>query len=112
MSINIKIGELKKVIEIQEKRTITDSDGFQLQEWVTIAKVRSKTEFDDRLMREVFKDTGTTSTVVKIFIFRYIPNITERHRILFEGKSYEIYGINNLDDENRFLKVWGRTICQ
>lgn len=112
MSVNVNIGDLKSVIEIQEKKTIVDSAGFQTEEWVTIAKTRAKTEFDDRLMREVFLDDGITTTIVKIFTFRYFPNLTEQHRIFFKGKAFEIYGINNLDDTNRFLKVWGRNICQ
>lgn len=111
LSKAVNLGELKKVIEIQRVKTEADIMGFQEDVWETISVSRAKIEFDDRLMREVFKDDGVDSTTVKIFTFRYIP-ITNRDRIIFNGVAHEIYGFNNVGDENRFVKVWAREICQ
>lgn len=98
---------------MQRLTTQTDQQGFQIEKWKTYSKTRAKVDFDDRLMREVFADRGTETTVVRIFTFRYQQDISEKtDRILYNGKPYEIYGINNINEENRFLKVWGRQICQ
>lgn len=112
MAITVAVGSLNQVIELQRLTTISDEFGFQQEEWVTYAKPRARTEFDDRLMRENFKNEGIDTTAVKIFTFRFVPGVTEKDRILFKGESYELYGINNMDDANRFIKVWGRKICQ
>jgi hypothetical protein len=41
-----------------------------------------------------------------------VPNVTIKDRILFKGNVYEIYGFNNINEENRFLKIWARAIEQ
>lgn len=112
LTTTINLGDLKKVIEIQRMENVSDSMGFQKEIWTTICTTRCKTEFDDRLMREVMRDGGIDATLVKIFSFRYIKGLTTKDVILFEGERYEIYGINDINDEHRFLKVWGRKICQ
>lgn len=63
-------------------------------------------------MRENFKNEGIDTTIVKIFTFRFQRDISVADRIFYNGESYELYGINNINEENRFTKVWGRKICQ
>lgn len=64
-------------------------------------------------MRETYSNEGIDSSVVRLFTFRYQEGISERtDRILYNGKTYELYGINNINEENRFIKVWGRHFCQ
>lgn len=111
MAININIGELKKVVEILEVVTTTDDSGFQVEDYEVLLKTRAKMEFDDRLIREVFREEGVDSTVVKIFTIRYIPNLSTKHIIRYNNTLYEIYAINNLDEENRYLRIWGKTVC-
>lgn len=109
---SINLGDLKRVIEIQKLTSTSDSSGFQQETWRTVCTTRAKVEFDDRLMREIFRDDGVDSTVVKIFTFRYFRELSTRHRILIDGVPHEIYGFNNVNNEGRFHKVWAREICQ
>lgn len=106
----MNVGDLKHLCEVQRLVTSTDEFGFQSEEWKTIAKPRCKIEFDDRLMREIFKDDGITTTSVKIFTFRYFDGLTFKDRIFYKNKSYEIYGFNNVNEESKFYKVWARAI--
>lgn len=110
MSVNA--GDLRQVIEIQRLQSVADDCGYQIEEWITIAQVRAKTEFDDRLMREIVRDGGSDCTTVKIFTFRYINDLDMKDRIIFNGVAYKIYGINNINDEQRYLKVWARALWQ
>lgn len=112
MSELVSLGELKNKISIRRLVSDVDENGFQQEMWEEIKSTKAKTEFDDRLMREVFRDEGIDSTIVKIFTFRYFEGLTEKDIIMFKKEQYEIYGINNLNDENRFYKVWGKKICQ
>lgn len=106
----MNVGELKCLCEVQRLVAATDEFGFQTEQWTTIAKPRCKIEFDDRLIREIIKDGGTTTTLVKIFTFRYFKGLTFKDRIVYENKCYEIYGLNNINEENKFYKVWARAI--
>lgn len=107
----INLGDLKQQLEIQRVTKVVDEYGFAKEEVVTIAKVRCKVEFDDRLMREFFKNDGVDTTQTKIFVIRYIPDLNVTDKILFKNSQYEIYGFNNVNEDNRFLKIWARTIC-
>lgn len=106
----MNVGQLRHVIEIQRFETITDEGGFNAEEWTTIASPRCKIEFDNRLMREVFRDDMVVSTGVLIFTFRYFKGLTTKDSILYDGKRYEIYGINNVNNVGQYYQVWGRVI--
>ena len=111
-SSNINVGSLNKPIRIIRKELITDKMGFQTEEWKTLVNCRCKIEFDDRLIREVTKSQGSKTSLVKIFTFRYFQGLTEKDAIIYENEKYEIYGINNINEMNRFYKVWARRICR
>lgn len=106
----VSIGALKQIAKIQRLENTIDVMGFSKEEWVTIANLRCSVNFDDRQIREVFKDNGVDSTSVKIFTFRYFDNVTVKDRILYRNMTYEITGIQNIGEENRFLKIWGRCV--
>lgn len=106
----VSIGTLKHMAELQRLTSTTDEMGFPKEDWVTFAKVRCSVDFDDRLMKEIFKDDGIDTTSVKIFTFRYFEGLTIKDRVLYRGKNYEIYGFNNVNEENRFYKVWARCV--
>ena len=40
----------------------------------------------------------------------YIAEKTDR--ILYKGKDYELYGVNDINEEHRFIKVWGKHLCR
>lgn len=106
----ISIGTLKHQAELQRLTSTTDENGFPIEEWVTFAKLRCSVEFDDRLMREIFKDDGVNTASVKIFTFRYFKGLTIKDRVYYDGKAYSIYGFNNINEESKFYKVWARCV--
>ncbi|MEG0908771.1 MAG: head-tail adaptor protein [Bacilli bacterium] len=108
--MNVAIGELNQIAEIQRFTHKHDEQGFPTEIWDTIAKVRCKVDFDDRLIRQVIKEHGVNATMAQLFIFRYVPGITVQDRVVYKDKCYEIYAVENLEERNRFLKVWGRAI--
>lgn len=105
----MNIGEFKTPITIERFETGTDEDGFNIEQWSVIASPRAKVEFDERLMREIFRDDMVNSTLAKIFSFRKHRqlNITVKDSIVCDNVRYEIYGINDL---GTVYKVWARTI--
>lgn len=117
MKKSINIGDLKQVMELQELTITTDKCGFQVEEWKTILKTRCRVEFDKsyKLNKEVATAEGISTFTARIFTFRYNPRINvsvTKHRILFKGNYYQLQVLNNIDEENRFMMVWGNLICQ
>ena len=105
-----KVGDLNTPIEIQRFTHKNDEYGFTIHEWNTIAKPRCRVDFDDRLIRQILRDDGVDTSIVKLFTMRYIPNITTRDRIFYKNTPYEIYSIQNINDKDRFMRLWGREL--
>lgn len=109
-NILVKVGSLNTPIEIQRFKHNTDDYGFTAPIWETIARPRCRVDFDDRLIRETLRDDGVDTTTVKLFTMRYIPNITTKDRIFYKDTAYEIYSVQNLNENNRFMRLWGREL--
>lgn len=110
VNVSVNVGQLNTPIEIQRFEHKIDEDGFNQSVWTTIARPRCKVDFDDRLIRQILRDDGVDTSLVKLFTMRYIPNITTKDRIVYNGKEFEIYSIQNINETNRFVRLWGREI--
>ena len=109
-NITVRVGDLNTPIEIQRFEHHTDEYGFTDPIWKTIAKPRCRVDFDDRLIRQILRDDGVDATTVKLFTMRYIPNITTKDRIFYKNTPYEIYSVQNINDKDRFMRLWGREL--
>ena len=109
-TVNVAVGSLNTPIEIQRFEHATDEHGFLTPVWTTIARPRCRVDFDDRLIRQRLNDDGVDATSVKLFTMRYIPNITTKDRIWYKGTAFEIYSVQNLNEKNRFMRLWGREL--
>lgn len=111
----VDLGKLKNPIEIQSLEVTADEYGFQTEEWTTILRTRAMVEFDKsyKLNKEVWGSEGVETFTTRIFTFRSHPRISinTRQRILFKGVAYQIYIVNDMDEEGRFIQVWANTIC-
>lgn len=64
-------------------------------------------------MRETYIAEGKDPSIVRLFTFRYQEGLSEKtDRILYKGKDYELYGVNDINEEHRFIKVWGKHLCR
>lgn len=109
-NVIVKVGDLNTPIEIQRFEHQNDDYGFTTPVWTTIAKPRCRVDFDDRLIRQILRDDGVDATTVKLFTMRYIPNITTKDRIFYKNTAYEIYSVQNINDRDRFMRLWGREL--
>ena len=110
VNVSVQVGQLNTPIELQRYEYKIDEYGFNKSVWTTYARPRCKVDFDDRLIRQILRDDGGHTTVVKLFTMRYIPNVTTKDRIVYNGKEFEIYSIQNIQEQNRFMRLWGREI--
>lgn len=110
VNVSVQVGQLNTPIELQRFEHEVDEYGFNKSIWTTYARPRCKVDFDDRLIRQILRDDGVDTTLVKLFTMRYIPNVTTKDRIVYKGKEFEIYSIQNIHEQNRFMRLWGREI--
>lgn len=96
----MKIGELRKRIEIQDVVEPRDSYGGVTPEWITVYKAWAKVE--DLTGREAYQAEQTTQFAQTRFTLRYRrafknDGLTSKMTILYQGKVYDIKSISDLE---------------
>jgi SPP1 family predicted phage head-tail adaptor len=90
----MNIGKLDRWITIQSEVDTQDTDGSYTKTWTTFKQVwASKVDKSGNEGLEQARDTATTSTIFKI---RYLSKLTQKHRISFNGTTYDIEIIKEL----------------
>lgn len=96
-------GRMRHLIEFQIYKITYDDEGFPVEEYVTIQKAHA--EINDLYGKEYWDSKQTISENITVFHTRYFKNIDQNCTILFRGKRYEIYEIDNVKYLNKELKV-------
>lgn len=116
MQRKVEIGMLRHFIEVQKNEVGTDDYGFQTAKWTTVYKTRAMMEFDKsyKLNKEIYNNEGIDTASTRIFVFRKHPRleIGVKDRIKYKDKFYQIYIVNDIDEEGRFIRTWASTINQ
>ncbi len=97
----MNIGKLDRWITIQSEVDTQDTDGSYTKTWTTFKQVwASKVDKSGNEGLEQARDTATTSTIFKI---RYMSKLTQKHRISFNGTTYDSEIIKELGREGQEL---------
>lgn len=101
----MSFGKMNKFIEISQKQITADSEGFQSETDVVIAKVRAYRE--GRHGSEKWANRAAFSEATDLFRFRTIPSlqITTEMRILCENSTFEITSVENVKGRGMHIEV-------
>jgi SPP1 family predicted phage head-tail adaptor len=104
MATRICINDLKWPVEVQRNTPADDGQGGTTPAWAThIAVIWCKMvqkSGDERWARNRLEAQARV-----VFTTHYGIEITEKDRLSFGGKLYNIRNINNLDFENKWLEI-------
>ena len=104
----VKIGELKRRIEVLQFREDRDSFGAVVGEWITVGKVWSKVE--PMTGAENLLDQQVKSTQKVRFVMRFYAAMCVEKRIRYMDKIYEVVAVKDIVEGHRFTEVEGREI--
>lgn len=104
MAKKICPSDFKHKILIQSRELLPDNTSVDfhlnfidgVNAWASIQTTRGR-----EYVGQVNTETGNTH----IFIMRYIPNITSQHWILYKEKRYDVADVENIDENNRYLRL-------
>ena len=102
----ISSSQLKKTIEIIAVTIGKDEDGLPIESESLLARKKAKVSVPSLRKQEVYKNEGTSVTKTLEFIFRY-EDIDESAYIKYRNKLYNIRGVENVEEKDRFLCVIG-----
>ncbi len=101
----MSFGKMNKSIEITQKQVVTDSEGFQSETDVVVAKVRAYRE--GRHGSENWANRAVFSSATDLFRFRTIPDlqVTTEMRILCDDSVFEITSVEDVKGRGMYVEV-------
>lgn len=103
---DISSSQLKKPIEIITVTIGKDEDGLPIEMEQVLASKKAKVSVPSLRKQEVYKNDGISVTKTLEFIFRF-EDIDESAYIRYRGDKYNIRGIENVEEKDKFLCVMG-----
>lgn len=106
----MSFGKMNVFIEIVEKTTEKDKDGFSNKTYETVAAVRAYRESRRKSEKRINSTSFTDST--DIFRFRRIPNIniSTDMELTCSGKRYNITLVEDIQDRGMYVEVLARQV--
>ena len=106
----MSFGKMNTFIDIIEKTTIKDSDGFSTERDNVLASVRAYRE--GRHGSEKWANRATFSEATDLFRFRFIPEITVTTSMVLvcDGDRFEITSVENVKGRGMYLEVLAKEV--
>ncbi len=105
--MNINPGEFKKKIDIIEIVNDQDKDGFPIQTNRVVHSCWAK--FSRTSGTELVRANADFSEVAARFLIRFTKKeINTKMYVRYAGKLYDILYINNYEDSDEYIEIWGR----
>ncbi|MFD1341454.1 phage head closure protein [Litorisediminicola beolgyonensis] len=84
----MKSGKMRHVIEAQRATATINDAGTPEEAWTTFATLRA--ELVQRSTEEFLRGPGETSETTVVFRTRYLADLQDEDRILFDGLGFDI----------------------
>lgn len=107
---SMSFGKMNRFIEITQKQVITDSEGFQTETDVVVARARAYRE--GRHGSEKWANRAVFSEATDLFRFRTIPNlkISTDMRILCDNSVFEITSVEDVKGRGMYVEVLAKEV--
>lgn len=106
----MSFGKMNKFVEITQKQVVTDSEGFQSENDVVVAKVRAYRE--GRHGSEKWANRAVFSEATDLFRLRTIPDlkVTTDMRILCDGSVFEITSVEDVKGRGMYVELLAKEV--
>lgn len=99
----MRAGDLRHKIMIQSRGAAADANGQQIILWTNLADIHAKVEElggYELMAANSIRASNTTRVTI-----RYRPDVTEKMRILYNGKILDITSTSDVDGRRRELEL-------
>lgn len=103
-------GKLRERITIEECVEVVDEDGFSVMAWQTKAKAWA---YVNNLFGKEYwtaKQYNAENTVEFTIRFSACKNISDKERIVFRSKVYNILSVDNVQYKNEYIKLKAKEV--
>lgn len=96
-------GDLRHRVELQAASTTRDRVGGLVTTWATLATVWAKVE--PMSARESWWRQQMNAAAAWKISLRYRADLTTKHRIVYDGRTFEVRGVTDPDQGKRYLEL-------
>lgn len=100
------IGHLRHKVELQSPSHATDAGGGAVKTWTTLAHLWAK--ITPVSNNESVRQGKVQESITHNVTVRFRSDIGTNYRLLYESRAFNIRGIRNIDERDRFLLL----ICE
>lgn len=106
----MSFGKMNKFVEITQKQVVTDSEGFQSESNVVVARIRAYRE--GRHGSEKWANRAVFSEATDLFRFRTIPDlqVTTEMRILCDDSVFEISSVEDVKGRGMYVEALAKEV--
>lgn len=106
----MSFGKMNTKIQIAQKQTTKDADGFKTELNVILSEIRAYRE--GRHGSEKWSNMAVFSTATDLFRFRVIPGVmvTTAMQILCDGHAFEITSVEDVKGRGMYLEVLAKEV--
>ena len=103
-------GKMNTFIDLVEKQTVKDSEGFSTETDIVLASVRAYRE--GRHGNEKWANRAQFSEATDLFRFRCIPGITVTTAmvVINDGGRFEITSVENVKGRGMYIEVLAKEV--
>ena len=107
---SMSFGKMNKFVEITQKQVVTDSEGFQSESNVVVARIRAYRE--GRHGSEKWANRAVFSEATDLFRFRTIPDlqVTTEMRILCDDSVFEISSVEDVKGRGMYVEALAKEV--
>lgn len=108
MSALLRVGELTRLVSVQQRATTPDSYGQQVSTWTEIKKVYAKIEALSG--RELVTAQSISAEISHRFTLHYdaifaSPKTAATYRFVYAGRMFNITATMNIDEDDRVIEL-------
>lgn len=104
----MRAGTLDRIITIESRNDAVDSVGQSIPSWGTF-QANVPAGFDVARGREFFTSQALTVVEAAMFRIRYLPGLIAGHRVLYDGKVWDIASVEQVFGRQREMHVFAAT---
>ena len=108
--VSMSFGKMNTIIDLIEKRTVRDSEGFSTETDIVLASVRAYRE--GRHGNEKWANRATFSEATDLFRFRRIPNVSITTAMVVVNKDgrFEITSVVDVKGRGLYMEVLAKEV--
>lgn len=99
----MRAGELRHLVTIQQAAISQGTDGAAVETWSTFATVYASVE--PLVGKEMFASKQVQSQTTHRIRIRHLAGVTSSHRVLFDGRVFNITEVLNLQERNAEMQI-------